>query len=160
MDCDNISITQNIKTMKTNLIRTAATTVAIVIAISVSGQNTKSFKENSLGNKFKMVKENINILANELKAAAQFKPEASFTDNESAVEVVMFDLKELETDAKFNPASALTESATNNNEINNILEDLKSVVKYQPQTEELNNTIDVQDIMNQLAAVVRYTPES
>jgi hypothetical protein len=146
--------------MKTNLIRTAAATVALVIAISVSGQNTKSFRKNLLSNKFKMVKENINILANELKSAAQFKPEANLSNDEATVETLIFDLKGLETDAKFNPASALTESATGYNDMNNTLEDLKSVVKYQPQTEDLNNTVDVQDIMNQLAAVVRYTPES
>jgi hypothetical protein len=146
--------------MKTNLIRTAAATVAIVIAISVSGQNTKSIRENSLNNKFRMVKENINILTNELRAAAQFKPVASFTDNEASAEVLTFDLKGLETDAKFNPASALTESTTSNNDMNNIMEELKSVVKYQPQSEDLNNSVDLQDIVNQLAAVVRYTPES
>lgn len=154
--------------MKTNLIRTAATTVALVLAISVNGQNTKSFKENSFANKFtNVVKENVNTLSNELKAdldnlksAAFFKPETSFAGNEMNSENIVFDLKELEASAKFNPASALTESSDNSMDMSAIMEELKAVAKFQPKDLEINNNSELSEVMNQLAAVVRYTPES
>lgn len=150
--------------MKTNIIKTAAVTLAIAITVSANAQNTKSLNENNFAGKLsKLVKENVLSISNELnnlKQAVQYKPEANFDYATDAAEFSIADLKELETAVKFAPKADLAVvSPEMNFEIKMALEELKMNAQYYPNSEKANEDI-LADIANELEDVVRFTPAS
>jgi hypothetical protein len=46
------------------------------------------------------------------------------------------------------------------NEFTSVLDELKSIVKYTPETEKIQIELMVSNITNELAAVVKYNPQS
>jgi hypothetical protein len=150
--------------MKTNIIKTATLILAVVITTSVEAQNTKSFKENRFTGKLtRMVKENMVSISNglnQLKSTVQYQPQANF-DYEGIVENQVVDCSELESLVRFTPdAKAEYNSYNVSNEFTSVLDELKSIVKYTPETEKIQIELMVSNITNELAAVVKYNPQS
>lgn len=150
--------------MKTNMFKTAALTIAIVISASVSAQNTKSFKENQFTKKFdKIVKENFSDLASSLitlKEAVQFKP-ANYFDFTGELNESVIDLSELKAFVKFAPtADPEVSNSSESNEMQIVLTELKEFVQFKPQNESTALESELKKATEELALVVRYKPAS
>lgn len=150
--------------MKTNMIKTATLTLAMVISMSVNAQNTKSLKENQFTKKLdKIVKENLADLThtlNTLKSSVQFKPEANPEFATESNEAVV-DLKEFESIVKYIPSANIeTSEVTEDNGMEAVLAELKEIVKYKPQSESTLIESELKKATEELALVVRFKPAS
>lgn len=150
--------------MKTNMIKTAILILAVVITTSVEAQNTKSFKEKRFTGKLtSIVKENMISLSNglnQLKTAVQYKPKADF-DYEGITENLIIDCSDLESVVKYIPdEKAEYNSLSESNEFESVLDELKKIVKYTPDPENIQTELMISSITNELAAVVKYNPQS
>lgn len=150
--------------MKTNMIKTAAFTLAMVISISVSAQNTKSFRANKIGDKLdKLVKENkaeLSNALNNLKSFVQFRPEANIEFTADANDAVI-DLSGLESMVKYSPAHVTSSSIpVSSNEMESVLTELKEMVQYKPQNQVTESNEEFKKIAEELAVIVRYKPQS
>lgn len=150
--------------MKTNMIKTAALTLTMVISLSVNAQNTKSLKENRITQKLdKIVKENTIDFANaldNLKEAIQFKP-TTLSDYTGEVSESAIDLNELKSFVKYVPSTNVEVSITSqNNEMESVLAELQEFVKFKPHNESTLIESEIKKATEELALVVRFKPAS